>query len=120
MTQIQFFATVGAVTLLFIAGGALGAVFTLWLSERPERGKKSNPPAPKANRRTPHTDVAPLHPVTAPPVTQGVVIYQEVTRLPVLDADVTEVREQAPDPTRLDLLKHHTAWGPQAREGRAS
>jgi hypothetical protein len=39
------------------------------------------------------------------------VVYQEVTRLPVLDGDATEVH----DPTRLDLMKHHTERGWRAR-----
>jgi len=110
VTQLQFLATVGAVTLLFVAGGALGSVFTLWLSERPERARKRKPDRPRAENRNKQVSV-PAHPVPLP------VVYQEVTRLPVLDGDVTEVR----DPTRLDLMRHHTAWGPQARgEERAS
>jgi hypothetical protein len=112
MNQLQFLATVLAVTLLFVAGGALGSVFTLWLSDRPDRGRKPATPRPRAENRNKQV-TAPAHPVPVP------VVCQEVTRLPVLDGDITEVRERT-DPTRLDLMKHHTAWGPQARGGRAS
>jgi hypothetical protein len=112
MTQLQFFATVGAVTLLFVAGGALGSVFTLWLSDRPERPRK---PAPKPRAENRNKQVA----VSAHPV-QAVVVYQDPIRLPALDADITEVRERTPDLTRYDLLQEHVERGIRARGGRAS
>lgn len=109
MTQLQFLATVGAVTLLFVAGGALGAVFTLWLSDRPERARKRKPDRPRAENRNRQVSV-PAHPAPLP------VVYQEVTRLPVLDGDDTEVRVNA-DPSRYDLLHEHIERGIRARRG---
>jgi len=122
MTQLQFLATVGAVTLLFVAGGALGSVFTLWLSDRPERAKKTSP-APKPQRAKPHVaHVVPRPPESAQHLPALTVDYLPRRTLMIPpggldDDDVTEVR----DKTRLDLMRHHTAWGPQARgEERAS
>jgi hypothetical protein len=92
--------------LLFVAGATLCVVGWRAL----HRGEPKPTPKPRAANRNRQVSV-PAHSVPLP------VVYQEVTRLPVLDGDVTEVRDP---PTRLDLLKHHTERGWRAREERAS
>jgi hypothetical protein len=97
--------------LVFVAGATLCVVGWRWLHR--EEPKPS--PKPRAENRNKQ--------VTAPAHTA---IWMEtesikakpypamMLRLP--GPDVTEVR----DPTRLDLLKHHTGRGWRAREERAS
>jgi hypothetical protein len=104
MTTLQLLGIVAAVTVLVVAISALSSVFTLWLSDRPERAKKRKPDKPRAANRNRQVSV-PAHPLPMP------VVYQEVTRLPVLDGDATEVR----DPTRYDLLHEHVERGIRAR-----
>lgn len=87
---------------------AFGAVYLI-------RRHDARAEASKPKSVTPHA-VNPTRPRPAPPL-PVVYQYQEVTRLPVLDGDVTEVRD---DKNRLDLLKHHTEWGPRSRGDRAS
>ena len=89
--------------LVLTVGVTLCVVGWRWLHREEPRPT----PKPRAVNRAPKAHTTPAH---LP------VVYQEVTRLPVLDGDVAEVR----DPTRLDLLKHHTERGWRARGERAS
>jgi hypothetical protein len=90
-----------ATLLLSLTANAGLGIAVAHLVER-RRRPKPKPDKPRAVNRAPKVHTAPAH---LP------VVYQEVTRLSVLDGDVTEVR----DPTRLDLLKQHTERGWRAR-----
>jgi hypothetical protein len=91
-----------ATLLLSLTANAKLGIAVAYLVEQRRR------PKPKADRpRAENRNKQVATPAHLP------VVYQEVTRLPVLDGDVTEVR----DPTRLDLLKQHTERGWRARRG---
>jgi len=90
--------------LSLTANAGLGIAVAYLVERRRQPGPK--PDKPRAANRNRQVSV-PAHPLPMP------VVYQEVTRLPVLDGDVTEVR----DKTRLDLLKQHTERGWRARRG---
>ena len=96
--------------LVFTGGAALFAVGLMLL----HREEPKTAPKPRAENRNRQVSV-PAHPAPVPVS----VVYQEVTRLPMLDGDITEVRVNA-DPTRYDLLHKHVERGIRAREGRAS
>ena len=86
--------------LLSLTANAGLGIAVAYLVER-RRQPRAKPDRPRAENRNKQVSMPAHLPV----------VYQEVTRLPVLDGDATEVR----DPTRLDLLKQHTERGWRAR-----